>query len=64
MLIHDHELFREDHQEFRQEHKDLLRLQVLLNDEVRKLTEAQKHTDDRMNALITVVDGLIRGRAQ
>jgi hypothetical protein len=26
-----------------------------------QLAEAQKHTDERLNALITVVDGIVRG---
>jgi hypothetical protein len=45
----------------------LLTAQVLLTDaqrvtekKIQDLTEAQKHTDERMNALIGVVDGLIQ----
>ena len=44
----------------RAEHKRLLTAQVLLTDEVRKLAEAQIHTDERLNALIAVVDDLVR----
>ena len=29
---------------------------------IRELTEAQKHTDDRLNALINVVDDVVRKR--
>ena len=48
------------HADFEQEHRRLLTAQVLLTDEVRKLAEAQRHTDERLNALIAVVDDLIR----
>jgi hypothetical protein len=68
------ELLIDDHVQFREEHKQLLTAQVVLNDNLGKLTErvdknakaiaelteAQKHTDDRLNALIAVVDGWIR----
>lgn len=60
LLIGDHELFR-------QEHKQLLAAQVVLTDRLDKLTvrvdklaEMGQHTDERLNALITIVDGLIR----
>lgn len=60
LLISDHELFR-------QEHKQLLAAQVVLTDRLDKLTvrvdklaEMGQHTDERLNALITIVDGLIR----
>ena len=46
------ELLIDDHIQFREEHKRLLTA----------LAEAQKHTDERFNALITVVDGIIRNR--
>ena len=59
----------EDHLKFSEEHKQLLTAQVVLTDRVDKLAivvsevvEAQKHTDERLNALITVVDGIIRNR--
>ena len=29
---------------------------------VQELRDAQKHTDERLNALITVVNGLVRNR--
>ncbi len=67
LLIDDHVQFREEHQKFREEHKLLLTAQVLL-------TEAQKRTDEKLaalavtvdevtanlNALIQVVDGIVR----
>jgi hypothetical protein len=60
------ELLIADHVTFSDEHKRLLTAQVLLTDaqrvtekKIQDLTEAQKHTDERMNALIGVVDGLI-----
>ena len=63
-----------DHLAFSDEHKKLLASQVLLTDglerlktrvdklaeSVQELTEAQKHTDERMSALIGVVDQLVR----
>ena len=51
-------------QEFAQEHQLLLKAQVLLTDRVDELREAQKHTDERLNALIGVVDGVVRRRPQ
>ena len=56
------ELLIADHEEFRQEHKLLLTAQVLLTDEQRKLAEAQRHTEDRLSALIAIVDDLVRSR--
>lgn len=35
-----------------------------LTQNVADLTESQKHTDDRLNALIAIVDDLIRRRPQ
>ena len=74
------ELLIADHVKFSDEHNRLLTAQVLLADaqtrtekniqllqkKIEELAEAQKHTDERMNALITVVDGLIgrRGEAE
>jgi hypothetical protein len=63
----------QDHVQFREEHKQLLTAQVVLTDRLgrlaqtldtagRQLTEVQRHTDDRLNALIAVVDDLIRKR--
>jgi hypothetical protein len=61
------ELLVDDHVLFRDEHKRLLTAQVVLTDRVdqlaigmRELQEAQKHTDERMDALISVVDGVVR----
>ena len=64
-------LLIEDHVQFREEHKQLLTAQVLLTDRVDKvagtldtaikeLSAAQRHTDERLNALISVVDDLVR----
>jgi len=61
------ELLIDEHMKFTQEHKQLLTAQVILTDRldrltvtVRELAEAQRHTDDRLNALIHVVDDWIR----
>jgi hypothetical protein len=54
------EVLMNRHLDFEQEHKQLLTAQVLLTDEMRKLAEAQRHTDERMDALIAVVDGLVQ----
>ena len=58
-----------DHLTFNDEHKKLLTAQVVLTDRVDKLAagmqelrEFQKHSDERLNALIAVVDDLIRNR--
>ncbi len=58
-----------DHLTFADEHKKLLTAQVVLTDKLDKLAvsvlelrEFQKHTDERLGALISVVDGLIRNR--
>lgn len=60
------QLLIEDHLKFRDDLRQLLTAQVLLTDRVDKLavtvqelTESQKHTDDRLNALIHVVDDWI-----
>jgi len=65
------ELLVDDHVQFREEHKLLLTAQIVLTDRldrltgrVDKLAEAGKATDERLNALITIVDGLIRNRPQ
>ena len=57
----------DDRVQFREEHKKLLAAQVVLTDRldrlairVDELTEAGKHTDQRLNALIKVVDDLVR----
>lgn len=68
-LEHLMELLITDHLTFSDEHKKLLTAQVVLTDRLEKLAlsvqelrDQGKHTDDRLNALITVVDGLIRNR--
>jgi hypothetical protein len=64
-------LLIEDHVRFNEDHKQLLTAQVVLTDRVDKLaitldtaikelSAAQRHTDERMNALIAVVDGIVR----
>ena len=66
-------LLIEDHVRFSDEHKRLLTSQILLTDRVDKLagtldtaikelSASQRHTDDRLNALIAVVDDLVRRR--
>jgi hypothetical protein len=61
-------LLIEDHVQFREEHKHLLTAQVVLTDRldrfVKETAEAGKHTDERLNALITIVDGIVRNRPQ
>lgn len=66
------ELLIDDHVQFREEHKQLLTAQVVLTNRLDKLTERVdqltervdmlaelgRHTDQRLNALITIVDGL------
>jgi peptidoglycan hydrolase CwlO-like protein len=65
------EILMQEHIAFSEEHKKLLTAQVVLNDQLQSLSalqkdlaQSQKHTDERMNALITVVDDLIRKRLQ
>jgi len=69
-------LLIEDHVRFSDEHKQLLTAQILLTDRVDKLgvrldmtitaiqelTASQRHTDERLNALIAVVDDVVRRR--
>ena len=66
-------LLIDDHVQFREEHKQLLTAQVVLTDRLdrfiketaqsfKEMAEAGKHTDERLNALITIVDGVIRKR--
>ena len=50
----------EEHVLFEAEHKRLLIAQVVLTERVDQLVENSKHTDERMNALIAVVDGVVR----
>ncbi len=65
------ELLIDDHVKIVDEHKQLLIAQVVLTDRVdklaqtldtavRELKDSQKHIDERMNALISVVDGVVR----
>jgi len=63
------DLLIEDHVRFDDEHKRLLTAQIVLTDRVdkvtialRELAESEKHTDERLNALIAVVDDLVRKR--
>lgn len=67
MLIADHVRFQEEHDRFQQEHRQLLTAQVVLTDRIDRLTitvaqlaEQQKATDERLNALISVVDDIVR----
>jgi hypothetical protein len=66
-------LLIEDHVRFGDEHKQLLAAQVVLTDRVDKLavtlgtaikelSASQRHTDERLNALISVVDDTVRPR--
>jgi len=66
-------LLIEDHVRFGNEHKQLLTAQLLLTNRIDKLvgtldtaikelSASQRHTDERLNALIAVVDELIRRR--
>jgi hypothetical protein len=57
------------HLEFEEEYKRLLIAQVVLTDRIDRLTqrmdqmaEFQKHSDERLDALIAVVDEIIRRR--
>jgi len=61
--IHD------NHDEIQKELKMVLRSQVLMSESLNKLTgrmaelaETQRHTDQRMDALILTVDEIVRGR--
>jgi hypothetical protein len=66
-------LLIENHVQFREEHRQLLTAQVMLADRVDKLAgtldtaikelaASQRHTDDRLNELISIVGGVIRKR--
>jgi hypothetical protein len=69
-------LLMEDHVRFDEEHKRLLTAQIVLTDRidklaievaktsvaVREVSESQKHSDERLNTLIAVVDDLVRKR--
>ena len=56
------EMLVDEHAVFQEEHKQLLKAQVVLTDRVDKLAEAQQHTEQRLSALIDVVDGIVRKR--
>ena len=63
------ELLIDDHLKFTDEHKRLLTAQILLTEaqqrteqRIQDLAESQKQTDERLNALIRVVDDLVRHR--
>jgi len=70
------EVLVNEHIEFAREHRQLLTAQVVLTDRMDKLTDrldrlavqvselskVQKHGDERLNALIVTVDGMIRNR--
>src|SRR5277367_4188053 len=75
LLIDDHMQFREEHKQFQVEHKQLLTAQIVLTDRVDKLAQAIseerkataerfKETDEKLNALIKIVDDIIRNRPQ
>jgi hypothetical protein len=53
-------LLIEDRVRFSDEHKQLLTAQIVLTGKLAELADAQKHTDERLNTLITVADGVIR----
>ena len=63
------EVLVSEHLEFAREHRQLLTAQIMLTDrldrlavQVSELSEVQKHGDERLNALIVTVDGMIRNR--
>jgi hypothetical protein len=72
------ELLIDDHLKFSDEHKKLLTAQVVLTDSLIHLTdrldrvterldrlaEAQAQTEERLNALIAVVDDVVRRKPQ
>jgi hypothetical protein len=73
-LEHLMELLIDDHVKFSDEHNRLLKAQVLLTEAQertekkitelaeaqKRLTESQEHADKRMDALIAIVDDLVR----
>lgn len=50
------------HLDFEEEHKKLLTAQVLLADAQRKTEESLVHLSSRVDALVNVVDDIVRGR--
>ena len=60
----DHILIQQGHREFQQEHQLLLKAQVVMQDTLQQLAVSQKNTGDKLDALISVVDGLIRANSK
>jgi hypothetical protein len=56
------ERMQQRHEEMQLDLKQLLTAQVILTDRVDRLAEAQIHTEERLNALIAVVDDIVRKR--
>jgi hypothetical protein len=54
------ELLIQNHLAFRDDLGQLLTAQVVLTDRVDKLAQNAEHTNERMNALIAVVDDVVR----
>ena len=54
------EMLVDDHVKLVDEHRFLLRAQVVLTEQVDKLADAQQHTEERLNALISMVDDIVR----
>ncbi len=48
------------HERFREEDRSLLRAQVIMHDNMLRLELKMEETTDKLNALITTVDGIIR----
>ena len=56
------QLLIDDHLKFRNNLRQLLTAQVLQGDHIDKVEEAQKDARERVDALILIVDDLIRRR--
>ena len=54
------EMLVDDHVKLVDEHRFLLHAQVVLTEKVDKLADAQQRTQERLNALISVVDDIVR----
>lgn len=54
----------DEHRSLIAEHRRLLTAQVVLTDTVQRLAETQAASDERLNALIGVVDGIVRRPAK
>jgi hypothetical protein len=68
-FVEQHGRLLEEHERFTGEHKGMLNSQVVLAEQMTRLVELQrqladalKHTDERMNALIDLVNGTTRSR--